>query len=494
VSVGEALAEARVAAGLSIAEVGERSLIREAVISAMEADDYEACGGRIFVNGYIRSIAAAIGVDPKPLIALYADTLAAEDSKPDPDGSARSAAGESGQADAAGDRAASGERSAGAGDEPKAASEPSEAAEALDPDAAAELAATADESAWYDAFTYEESFAYEESAPDATSLDLPAVGDSPTSVDLPAVDAGPAASASSQAASSQSTGAQAAEAHILGATTVGTQAAGTQAGTPQGGQTAATPGDRDRPSRPVRPVRPEPVRPERSRERRSLKRVAGLAVVLLVIVGAATGELIAHTGHGVAAKAVNAASTHNVVRPADPAPTATPTPTPTPTPSPSPKPPPPPPRVVQLPVAGVWAYGPNGVSDGDSPAIARYAIRDDPSSAWRTSWYTTADFGELKHGTGLLIDMGREVNITSVAFRLLFSGADMSLYLGDTTDRGDMRLAASTSGAGYRVGWGLKGHERARYAVIWCTGLPRDPQGTYQLGLYGAQVRGYAGG
>jgi hypothetical protein len=485
VSVGEALAEARVAAGLSVAEVGERSLIREAVISAMEADDYEACGGRIFVNGYIRSIAAAIGVDPKPLIALYADTLAAEDSKPDP--------GSPPKAEAS---------ARDAGDEPKAAGEPSEAAEALDPDAAAELAATADESAWYDAFTYEESFAYGESAPDTTSVDLPVVGDSPTSVDLPAVDAGPAAPASSQAAGAQVAGVQATGAHVVGAAAAGTQAAGTraagtqaagtQAGTPQGGQTAATLGERDRPSRPVRPVRPEPMRPERSRERRSLKRVAGLAVVLLVIVGVAAGELIAHTGHGVAPKAVNAASTHNVVRPVDPAPTATPTPTPTPTPS--PKAPPPPPRVVQLPVSGVWAYGPNGVSDGDSPAIARYAIRDDPSSAWRTSWYTTADFGALKHGTGLLIDMGREVNITSVAFRLLYSGADMSLYLGDTTDRGDMHLAASTAGVGYRVMWGLKGHERARYVVIWCTGLPRDPQGTYQLGLYGAQVRGYAGG
>ncbi|MGD0559176.1 MAG: helix-turn-helix transcriptional regulator, partial [Streptosporangiaceae bacterium] len=71
-SVGEALVEARIRAGLTTEEVSARSLIRESVIVAMERDDYEACGGPVYVNGYIRAVAAAIGVDPQPLVTEYA--------------------------------------------------------------------------------------------------------------------------------------------------------------------------------------------------------------------------------------------------------------------------------------------------------------------------------------------------------------------------------------------------------------------------------------
>jgi transcriptional regulator with XRE-family HTH domain len=71
VSIGEALAEARGQAGLTVAEVSQRTRIRETIISGIERDDYSACGGDFYARGNIRSIASVVGADPEPLISEY---------------------------------------------------------------------------------------------------------------------------------------------------------------------------------------------------------------------------------------------------------------------------------------------------------------------------------------------------------------------------------------------------------------------------------------
>jgi hypothetical protein len=71
VSIGEVLAAARRRAGLSVTQVSQQTRIRETVIAGIEGDDYSACGGDIYARGHIRSIAAAVGADPGPLIEQY---------------------------------------------------------------------------------------------------------------------------------------------------------------------------------------------------------------------------------------------------------------------------------------------------------------------------------------------------------------------------------------------------------------------------------------
>ena len=64
-TVGETLTEARTQAGLSVDELSERTKIREKVIRSIERDDYDALGGDIYVRGYVRAIAGAVGIDRK---------------------------------------------------------------------------------------------------------------------------------------------------------------------------------------------------------------------------------------------------------------------------------------------------------------------------------------------------------------------------------------------------------------------------------------------
>ena len=70
-SIGEALANARRRAGLSVAQVSEQTRIGETVITGIEGDDFSACGGDFGARGHIRAIAAAVGADPEPLIEQY---------------------------------------------------------------------------------------------------------------------------------------------------------------------------------------------------------------------------------------------------------------------------------------------------------------------------------------------------------------------------------------------------------------------------------------
>jgi transcriptional regulator with XRE-family HTH domain len=71
VSIGDELAEARRRAGLTIAQVSQRTCIRETIVRGIERGDYSACGGDFYARGHIRSIAKAVGLDPEALIREY---------------------------------------------------------------------------------------------------------------------------------------------------------------------------------------------------------------------------------------------------------------------------------------------------------------------------------------------------------------------------------------------------------------------------------------
>lgn len=74
-SIGDALAEGRRQAGLTITQVSQRTCIRETIIRGIERGDFSACGGDFYARGHIRSIAGVVGVDPEPLIDEYDATL-----------------------------------------------------------------------------------------------------------------------------------------------------------------------------------------------------------------------------------------------------------------------------------------------------------------------------------------------------------------------------------------------------------------------------------
>jgi cytoskeletal protein RodZ len=70
-SLGSDLSAAREQAGLSLADVSERTRIRQTVIARIEADDFSLCGGDVYARGHVRTLAKVAGIDPEPLVAEY---------------------------------------------------------------------------------------------------------------------------------------------------------------------------------------------------------------------------------------------------------------------------------------------------------------------------------------------------------------------------------------------------------------------------------------
>ncbi|MEU8763786.1 helix-turn-helix domain-containing protein [Streptomyces sp. NPDC048659] len=70
-SIGRALQQARVAAGLTVEEVSASTRVRVPIVHAIEEDDFSRCGGDVYARGHIRTLARAVRLDPAPLIEQY---------------------------------------------------------------------------------------------------------------------------------------------------------------------------------------------------------------------------------------------------------------------------------------------------------------------------------------------------------------------------------------------------------------------------------------
>lgn len=67
--MGERLRQARLAQGLSLAEVEQATHIRQRYLLALERDDWAACPGKFYARAFFRSYARFLGLMPDTLLA-----------------------------------------------------------------------------------------------------------------------------------------------------------------------------------------------------------------------------------------------------------------------------------------------------------------------------------------------------------------------------------------------------------------------------------------
>ncbi|MEU8103516.1 RodZ domain-containing protein [Nonomuraea muscovyensis] len=72
-SIGTRLAAARAAAGMTVAQLSAATRIREAIIYAIERDDFSQCGGDFYERGHVKALARAVGLDPEAMVHLFDD-------------------------------------------------------------------------------------------------------------------------------------------------------------------------------------------------------------------------------------------------------------------------------------------------------------------------------------------------------------------------------------------------------------------------------------
>ncbi len=233
-------------------------------------------------------------------------------------------------------------------------------------------------------------------------------------------------------------------------------------------------------------------KPVRRRERRRVRLAATLVVLVLAVLGVATYKFAANAGHDrraaaaghpratdaagpVAASSALPSPASASTAPASPAPASTPAPLP-------------PSRVLT--VASVAAFGPGGLADGQNPQHAALAVSGNAATPWLSDWYVSPDFYDLPAGTGLLLDLGRTVTVTSVRVSLNGHGADLQLRAGGKPIPSGLPVVASASNVGGTVRLDPGAPLHVRYALIWFTRLPPDGSGTYQASVYQVIVKG----
>ena len=129
-------------------------------------------------------------------------------------------------------------------------------------------------------------------------------------------------------------------------------------------------------------------------------------------------------------------------------------------------------------IAGVDDFDPQGDPPEENPESAGLAIDGDPDTAWQTLTYQgDPKLGLLKDGVGLLVDLGRPVDVNQVDLTLLGRPTTLEvLAAGEGADvptsaDGLTRVAAAED-AGAKANLKLEDPVTTRYLVVWLTSLP----------------------
>jgi hypothetical protein len=142
-----------------------------------------------------------------------------------------------------------------------------------------------------------------------------------------------------------------------------------------------------------------------------------------------------------------------------------------------------------------------GTDNEDGPDVEK-AIDSSDSTFWHTDSYQKYPaFGNLKSGTGLLLDMGKQVSLSQVQVMVGTAGdTTAEIYLGNSAVKSSTALqnftlvGQKTTGTG-TLTYKISSKATGRYVLVWLTGnLPANPDqpGQYQGRVYNVAVRGAA--
>lgn len=146
------------------------------------------------------------------------------------------------------------------------------------------------------------------------------------------------------------------------------------------------------------------------------------------------------------------------------------------------------------PIEGVTAtdLDPQGQPPEENPDLAPLAVDGDPGTAWRTMTYLQ-NFGPggLKTGVGLVLDLGREYDVSAVDLTFVGAPTSYSVYITDQAPTAVKGLtpAASETADATRSRSILDEPVSGRFVTIWLTSVPAI-EGGYRGEIAEVTVRG----
>jgi hypothetical protein len=152
--------------------------------------------------------------------------------------------------------------------------------------------------------------------------------------------------------------------------------------------------------------------------------------------------------------------------------------------------------------AGISTFNIFGNDSEDGPGAVN-AIDGNPSTFWHTDFYENyPKFGNLKSGTGLIINMGKQVRLSQVDVQFgTVCCTTAEIYLGNSNTMSPQALnnftlvSPSATAAGNHV-YNVSSQTTGQYVLVWLTDLPPEqggPPNQYEARIYNIVVRGVAG-
>lgn len=143
----------------------------------------------------------------------------------------------------------------------------------------------------------------------------------------------------------------------------------------------------------------------------------------------------------------------------------------------------PPPVEKSKPVPIVTAQDYDPLGDGsEKPQSIGNVYDDDPSSYWHTDWYASADFGRLKEGVGVVLDLGKTQRVGKVDVSFLGGATSVELRTtdGSTVPTRPTGFNKVAQGSGTQVSLKPSKPVQARYLLVWLTKLPPSGEGDFR--------------
>ncbi len=140
----------------------------------------------------------------------------------------------------------------------------------------------------------------------------------------------------------------------------------------------------------------------------------------------------------------------------------------------------------------------NPADTGDENSNTAANVLDRNPAGWATQQYFTQYFGDLKAGTGLILDLGKPARVSSVTVTFgSVPGANVQIKMGNSDARSAANLAsmttvASKSDVSGSTTFTVQRPVTDQYLVIWFTKLPPMPQpgNRYMAQIFGVVIHG----
>jgi hypothetical protein len=142
-------------------------------------------------------------------------------------------------------------------------------------------------------------------------------------------------------------------------------------------------------------------------------------------------------------------------------------------------------------IEGARDFDPYGTGS-ESPSSVHAAYDSDPTSYWETKWYTSAVFGNLKEGVGLILDLGEAQRVGSVKVSLIGDTDVTAMATPQDTASMPTELAGFEEfDAAHGTNLTLKPTKPVvtQYVLLWLTEIPPSAEGNFRGKISDIEVR-----